>query len=79
MEDYRRSTTTIASSTTVLIMSIKLNCFIKQAGLFNIHPTFNRNYPASVDNGDGWPGEEADPCVGSMQRGRTRPEWEDCP
>jgi len=53
MEDSRRSTTTttttLASSTTVLIISDKLICFNKQIDLF---PTFIRNYPASVDNGD---------------------------
>jgi len=36
----------------VLKISIKLNCFIKQAGLFNVnHPTFNRNFPRN-DNGE---------------------------
>jgi len=46
MEDSRRSTTTIASSTTVLIISNKLNCFITSRSLY---PTFIRNYPATME------------------------------
>jgi len=37
----------VASINTTIISS-KLNCFIKQAGLFNNHPTFTRNYPQRV-------------------------------
>ena len=35
----------------MLVVSNKLNCFIKQAGLFNCHLTFMRNYPATVERG----------------------------
>jgi len=55
MEDSRRSTTTIASGTAMLIISIKLNCFITSRSLCT---TFNRCYPASVGNGDGWQEEK---------------------
>ena len=40
----------MASSTAaVLTISNKRNCFIKQAGLFNNHPTFVRNCPRNGD------------------------------
>jgi len=43
MEDSRRSTTTLASSTAVLIISIKLNCFITSRSLNHpTHPTPKR-------------------------------------
>jgi len=44
----------MASSTAaVLTISNKRNCFIKQAGLFNNHPTFIKNYPRKNNHGAG--------------------------